>query len=665
MVREAKNTCLQWYQEMKNRPVRTAVALVFGLSLWLLTWIIAGPGEGARHNLICAALCLGSGVLLALPKWGNKLSVLALVVYAVYVPLKIFQRIELPFHDMSLIAEKVTGLSVWLILCLYLLLFIVTQSTGLALGIGNIVLIFLFLSEYFVCEFRGTIITPNDLSALGTAAMVVGNYQFRLSAEAWYTVLYLIAFTVFGFHIRIRGGRAYHILGSAAALLAVGGFYYTVFSSSYLETWNISGYYWNPVNNQEINGTFLSFFIMYKESKMEVPGNYSVQRAEEIAADAEEAYGEQSGTLQPDIIMIMNEAWSDLAVLGALETSEDYMPFTHSLAEDTIQGNLHVSVRGGLTANTEFEALTGASLSLLAPTTIPYGNQLNHDIYALPRILKAQGYATLAMHPSMESAWSRDEAYVYMGFDDFIGADDFATSYTYVRSFISDACNFQEIIYRYENRDTEQPFFLFDVTIQNHSSYAGEIDLPIEVESVNGVLAEEISDTYDLQTYLNLIAVTDEAFAELIGYFSGVETPVIVCMFGDHQPWLEEVFYETMFQGRALSELEQNMLTYITPYVIWSNYDLAATEYGDISANYLPAVLLEAAGMELPAYYQFLLNTMEEYPVLSIPVCIDSEGNLSTYADISGQGSIADYQILQYNLMYDREASRDIFLPRE
>ena len=71
----------------------------------------------------------------------------------------------------------------------------------------------------------------------------------------------------------------------------------------------------------------------------------------------------------------MNEAFSDPSVLGDFTTNEDYMPFVHSLldgADNTISGHLNVSVKGGNTANTEFEYLTGASMAFLPYGSIPY-----------------------------------------------------------------------------------------------------------------------------------------------------------------------------------------------------------------------------------------------------------------------------------------------------
>ena len=49
------------------------------------------------------------------------------------------------------------------------------------------------------------------------------------------------------------------------------------------------------------------------------------------------------------------------------KTNRGRLPVIHNLTEDTVKGNLFVSVKGGNTANTEFEFLTGHSMAFLAP----------------------------------------------------------------------------------------------------------------------------------------------------------------------------------------------------------------------------------------------------------------------------------------------------------
>lgn len=198
--------------------------------------------------------------------------------------------------------------------------------------------------------------------------------------------------------------------------------------------------------------------------------------------------------------------------------------------------------------------MTGNSLSLLSPAVVPYQNQVRHDMSSLARVLKNQGYATMAMHPYGEGTWGRKLVYAYFGFDEFIHQGSWEVPCEYVRRFISDACNYREIIHRYENRNQNVPFFLFDVTIQNHGGYYGEVPIEINVTSVGGIPAEEVGYLYDVEIYLNLIKISDDAVKDLVTYFQQVENSVIICMFGDHQPILENDFYEAVFAGKEMSE---------------------------------------------------------------------------------------------------------------
>ena len=234
--------------------------------------------------------------------------------------------------------------------------------------------------------------------------------------------------------------------------------------------------------------------------------------------------------------------------------------------------------------------------------------------------------------------------------------------YEHLRTFITDSCNFKEIIYRYEHRNKEVPFYLFDVTIQNHGDYYKEgIDEGVRLVNVGGVAAKEGGNLYALETYLNLMKVSDDAFKELVTYFEQVDRPVIICIFGDHQPRLNDNFYEKIFYGNEQLTQEQNLQKYIVPYVIWANYDVDWDEYGDMSANYLPAALMECAGLELPPFYQFLMKAYEEYPVLTQRGCLDKDGEVMDIKDIWDTELMSQYRMLQYNQLYIKDYQKGIF----
>lgn len=71
-------------------------------------------------------------------------------------------------------------------------------------------------------------------------------------------------------------------------------------------------------------------------------------------------------------------------------------------------------------------------------------------------------------------------------------------------------------------------------------------------------------------------AISDESdyeFASLLTDLEQREEPIIVCLFGDHQPSLNEEFLNTVTVQDGENEGAQNQKLQMTPYMIWANYD--------------------------------------------------------------------------------------------
>lgn len=654
---------IQYFKEALKKKARLMTAVVFSVLLMVVTYKCLGGNMNIKQLIISISLNLFSGLLIAFPMPCNKyLSIPIILLYILFVPAKLFVRIEYPIHDMSRIQAGAEFANVLIVILIYMLLLLVFQRVHLALGFGTLFILAVSLINFYLNAFRGTCLTYNDLIATKTALSVMDNYQLFMTWELWYSIIYFVFFICLGFWCKIPYKNwIYHTTVSVIAIIYILFFYMFWNKSDYLQEHELQGHYWNMEANEALNGFLLSFLISMDEGDMDKPIGYSDRALAEIKETVlAEKEDNEPENLRPNIIFIMNEAWSDLRVLGNIETTEPFMPFVDSMSQNTLKGNVHVEILGGLTANSEFEALTGDSLAFLAPSAIPYQLQINHPISSIATVLKEQGYQTIAMHPSGPVAWNRNKAYDYMGFDDFIDANDFQVEYEYLRDFISDECNFNEIIYRYEQRDKNKPFFLFNVTIQNHGSYYGGLDLPIEVLKIGNVKAEDAGYTYDLQTYLNLIKITDSSFEQLITYFSNVEEPTIICMFGDHQPFLTDDFYQAILGNNSPTDSDIKN-KYITPYVIWANYDTEFEQYGDISANYLGAVLLECANVEIPIYYEFLLGLQTEYPVLSHLGCLDAAGQLFDINECLDAERIVNYRMLQYNHLMEKNWKPELF----
>ena len=236
-----------------------------------------------------------------------------------------------------------------------------------------------------------------------------------------------------------------------------------------------------------------------------------------------------------NVIAIMNESWADFESFGNLDLSEGVMDYINGL--DAIHGVAYASVFGAGTSASEFEFLTGNSMAFLPSGSIPYQQYILEPSQSLASLLKEKGYTCLAHHPGEKSSWNREKAYPLLGFDSFKCAEDMDVELTMEHGYVSDASSFDQIIYELEHKEESEKLFLFNVTIQNHGSYEDE-DFETEV------FVENAPGKYPLaEQYLTLVHKTDEAFETLIRYLEDFDEPVILVMFGDHQPALEQEFF--------------------------------------------------------------------------------------------------------------------------
>ena len=547
-------------------------------------------------------------------------------------------------------------------------LFYVTKRLRLSLRIEAIIALLIGLINYFVVQFRSNPVMPWDIFSIRTAASVANNYQYKLESRAIICVIAFLAIIavcqlasqkadaknkphtsfIFTKKIRIAG-----TLISALCLILLGSYVQT---QDCVKRFRIYDKLFTPNTMTYKDGTVVAFLLECQYLSVNTPDSYSEKKAEELLAQAvlqnqtkDVAQDTASSNELPNIIVIMNEAFSDLSILDKYTTNEDEIPYMRSLmngAEDTISGYMDVSVLGGNTANTEFEFLTGNTMAFLPQGCIPYQQYVHDTMPSMASSLKEMGYRTLALHPYGASGWDRDEVYEHFGFDQFYSKSDFTDPHL-LRKYISDQADIDKVIKLYE-QDPDTPLFLFNVTMQNHSSYSDAFDNftpSIEVEG---------SDSFALNQYLSLLKESDRSLEQLITYFDQVDDPTIIVFFGDHQPTDSVVSPIYKLNGRSVYSLteEELRLRYQVPYIIHANFDIEEAQNVPMSANYLGVKTLEAAGLPLNDYQQFLSTQYENYPSISVLQITDYEGKITS---ISDKGTLLNaYEILQYYHLFKK-----------
>ena len=587
----------------------------------------------------------------------NKL--LARILFLISVPMAFFivQRYSgYGIREFIRLSFKFKGLANYLLYGLiWWGLYLICNRTKYTAALLTLLASIAGLVNYFVWQFRGIPVMVADIASLGTAMDVAKHYTYELNRSALWALVYTVAFISVTLSLKSYKGLNWkkRICALLGFCIPYGIFYTQMLHGDLMKKHGITVSVWEPSRNYATNGSLLSFFLSYTYYVVEEPDNYSVSKVEQITASyTSDSVSGQNAEVRPNIIAIMNEAYSDLNVDGKLETTEDYMPFVHNLTEDTVKGNLYVSVFAGNTANTEFEFLTGCSMAFLPYRAIPYNSYIKDTFPSLTHNLVADGYTgNEAIHLATKSAWSRDKIYPLLGFQKFIGAADI-DQIEYIRNFASDQTDFDLLISEYESarKQTMDPFYVFTVTIQNHGGYSasqGLIDTPIQITS-----AEQKDEA--AEQYINLIRTTDLAFENLVSYFKNVEEPTVIIMFGDHQPSLSTSFYEKLIGKKAEDfTLEDTKNRYTVPYLIWANYDIQEEEV-DMSANYLSAYLMKVIGGKMTAYQKYLLDLYEQVPVITANAYQGKDGVLHGLDEISEYSDkIREYQMIQYNNLFD------------
>lgn len=536
------------------------------------------------------------------------------------------------------------------LLCSFILFGLFTAISGnfaVAMAITIIIMMGISTVNGFVFLFRGKELSAMDILSVRTAANVAGQYSYSFPPHVtlrWMWT-FLLVFAAFSLPAHKSAHPvAKRLLWLAACVLAI---FILIISSK-----DVGVRSWDYLGSQ-LNGFYLNFALGIRDSFSLSPENYSPDIIDELAAQNPEV--SDKSAKKPNIIVIMNEAFSDLDIFkNPLESSTEVTPFVSSLSENTVKGSALVSIFGGNTANSEFEFLTSHTMAFFPNPTnsVPYQQYIDEPVFSFPHLMRYMGYETFATHPYLANGWSRNVQYPRLGFDSQTFLDAYPKE-KLVRGFVSDREMYEYILDKLSG-DRAQPLFLFGVTMQNHSAYETE-------GFVNSIRLE---GSYPLtEQYLSSIHESDKAVEFLIGELEKYPEDTVVLFFGDHMPKIENDFYLAL-NGGALKTLDEQMLKYTVPFFIWANYDIEEYTLEQTSLNYLAGHLLDAAGIELPPYYQFLRDTEETIPAINaFGYYSKAQGRLLPLDEAQGEEAEAiwRYECVQYNNMFDSKNRNRIF----
>lgn len=529
----------------------------------------------------------------------------------------------------------------------------ITRSLHWSAIITTIISYVFNLASFVVNVLRGTPLIPSDFLAIGTAAQVAENYTFEMRypiiAATIIVALLIVLAARFSYKPNFRHKNiVFPVCGVSIVLVFM-------LSLSAVDYSEVDMDFFDQYHANNTHGTLYSFYINVRKMILHKPDGYNEEEAKSLLAANK---NEETAEIQdnPNIIVIMNESFADLKTVGDFETNEDYMPFVNDMSKNTIKGQLLVSPFGGYTCNTEFEFLTGLSMGLLPNGSTPYLQYASKPYdFALPSYLSEKGYKTVALHPYLGRCWNRQKIYDLMGFDEFISIDNFdklipEDEWEYIRYYISDRTSYKGIIKSLEEKDKDEKLFLFNTTMQNHGGYTYDgAEFPtITISDMQGRYKET-------EQYLSLIRESDEAFKELINYLKRYDERTVVLMFGDHQPAVEQEFFEELY-GKPLSKLslEELQQRYKIPFVIWANYDIESKSNVQTSPNFLSNLILDTAGVPKNEVGEFTEEISKEISQIN-GMGHYNAGGVWYENDVKLSEPLRKYETVQYYLLTGKD----------
>lgn len=655
-----KEKAVSWRQEVhigktKPRLIKAAILLLcFGILIGM-AWYYSE--FSAKDCAILAGICV---LTLAIYMIDMPVHPVIRILFALVIPLGCFYTFETLTHQMSTMIELAKRLNIAFYYWLFLFVFFIAGRTSISMAICVSAMAIIGVGNYFVVMFRSNPIVPWDIYSFETAMSVADNYVFSVDWALAEHIAMFILMLIVGVRTNIRLNKKILRPILTVAMCIPAYFYISYLWQDNLErNTGLNDTLFNAKYMHSKDGFFVSFILDIHFLQIEEPKNYSDEYALSLLNEQEVEKVETPEEL-PDIIAIMDETFSDPAVLGEFETNKDYMPFVHSILRgevaNTISGYADVSVLGGNTANSEFEFLTGNSMAFFPNGSVPYLQYIRDGISTIVPQLEEYGYTTYGTHPYRAKGWNREFIYDLMGFDYryFQGSFPFEDK---LRNYVSDEADFKSILEWRNN--TEGPFFMFNVTMQNHSNYGGDFD------NFDPQIVAKFKNTYSnkyLNKYLSLMYETDQDVASLLSELSQSDRKTIVVFWGDHQPndYVVRPIYKEYGLDFDNQTYEQQQQRQKTPFFIWANYDIQEQTNVEISLNYLNILLFETAGLQLDEYQTFRKNLWQgQIPMMNAVGYRNDDGDLVEYDDAPEeiQNLLNEYQNIQYYRM-EREYSK-------
>ncbi|MGM0419868.1 MAG: LTA synthase family protein [Bacillota bacterium] len=238
-----------------------------------------------------------------------------------------------------------------------------------------------------------------------------------------------------------------------------------------------------------------------------------------------------------NVIVIQVESL-DKKLFNYQHNGSEVIPFLNSLQSESLYGENFYAQHVNGSFDADFSFLTG-----FYPVNRHYSFRENdmNQFSSLVKILKEQGYETMAFHGNEESFFYRHVAYPELGFDHFYSQEDFSFAdrkYIVEDSYlgINDYDFFAQSLEILQ--EVEEPFFAYFITVTSHTPFDiyPEEFAQDKFTNINSLLVRD---------YFNSINFVDASlemfFTELEN--QGLSDDTLIVLYADHVAGIETPIY--------------------------------------------------------------------------------------------------------------------------
>ena len=542
------------------------------------------------------------------------------------------------------------------------------RNVFFAASLTNLFVCGLSIANRMKIEVRDEPVFPRDFALLKEVGQIVGDYDLRFPVGAIAIVvagtLILALLGAFigckPFPIAKLRGLPGSLLGTAASVAVLAGLIVTVYASNDLyNSFRVSNAYYVPSVFNELGFPYC-FCHQFTTYPVDKPDGYSRSEVEQWENEAVAPVGQGKDV---NVIMVMNEAFSDISDYSIFHWEEDPLPALHALQTDphAITGRMAAPSFAGGTANTEFDVMTGMQTNALSKTTTSSMRVVNRNQDSLFRVFGADDYRTSYIHCGDDWFYNRENVLRWFGAEQTMFIDQMAAPEMKGR-WVTDDYMAGLIEAEFEAAMAEgRQLFNYTTTNQNHMSYTADkygADYVYPSIDVSVPLSDAVTSM--LEVYIEGARDADAMLGRLVEYFSHRNEPVVLVFFGDHLPYLGDNQLAYTEMGITQEENWGVLTSYETPFVIWAN-DSAAEELDweaavkqlalpeHLSAAFLGASVLELTNRtEETPWFRFLCQLRREVPVVQKNFCLLGDGTATETPDEALSAEILQWRQWSY-----------------